>query len=331
MRSAGILALTGGGIMARFTTRVLEDLQSQRIQMTGADSPAAPLSRAFDMMAGTSAGALCVAGLAVGRSPAELSRFFDAYGSRIFPPDWWRKGRWLLTSKYRSGPLQDAVDVALDGNNPRLGEIAVRVVFPAIDENAGQPVIFTNADPRYDELRLRDVVLASAAAPTYFPAHRIEALGRRYVDGGLCANAPDLAALTIALRTWDHLKLQDIHVLSIGTTSSSSQSPHPPQHAGAKGLIAWMSRPLGRIMKVTMRCQVDHAVALLDQLDLGDFIRINARLDCAGGKAMDIDNASVEALSALTAAGAGAIAALSVKERRRLAMIVGRNRSRETE
>lgn len=71
MRSAALLALTGGGIMARFTTAVLEDLQLRRDAITGGHGEGVPLSEVFDLMAGTSAGALCVAGLAVGRSPAE--------------------------------------------------------------------------------------------------------------------------------------------------------------------------------------------------------------------------------------------------------------------
>lgn len=144
MRSAALLALTGGGIMARFTTRVLEDLQAERDKVTGAESLHAPLREGFDLMAGTSAGALCVAGLAVGRSPAELSRLFDDYGARIFPAGGVRRFlRWVMTAKYDTGPLHEAVDLALGKQNPQLGELGYNVAFPAVDESAGQPVVFT--------------------------------------------------------------------------------------------------------------------------------------------------------------------------------------------
>jgi uncharacterized protein len=328
MRSCSLLALTGGGIMARFATKVLEDLQLQRNEVTGTQSAQAPLSEAFDLMAGTSAGALCVAGLAVGRSPAELSKLFDDHGQLIFPLDRRQaKMRWLMTAKYDPRPLYAAVDAALDGKNPRLGELSHNVAFPAIDESEGKPIIFSNSNPAYQEVPLRDAVLASAAAPTYFPAHRIQALGRRYVDGGLFASAPDFAALTIARTLWPHLSINDIHLLSIGTTSTSSRSPYGEAHPGAMGIYAWAARPPARILKLAMRSQVDHAMALLPELQLADFIRIDALLEAVEGETLELDNASNGALKALTEAGAKAVVSLPSDQRTRLTMLLGRRRS----
>ncbi len=279
-------------------------------------------------MAGTSAGALCVAGLVTGRSPAELSRLFDEHGPRIFPSGGPRRFlRWIFTTKYSVGPLHDAVDATLDGRNPRLGELANHVAFPALDESAGRPVVFTTANPAHLEISLRDAVLASAAAPTYFPAHRIEALGRRYVDGGLFANAPDLAALTIARGLWPHLDIADIHLLSIGTTSISSESPYGANHPGAKGLFSWAARPPARLLKLAMRGQVDHAMALLPELQLADFIRLDAVLDASADLTLELDNASPAAIRALTAAGAVAVAGLPATQRARLTMMLGRRRA----
>lgn len=174
---------------------------------------------------------------------------------------------------------------------------------------------------------LRDAVLASAAAPTYFPAHRIEVLGRRYVDGGLFANAPDFAALTVARKLWPHLGVNDIHLLSIGTTNTSSRSPYGEGHPGAKGLYSWALRPPARILKLAMRGQVDHAMALLPELDLADFIRIDALLEAVRGQDLELDNASAEALEALVTAGAGAVSTLPADQRARLTMILGRRRT----
>ena len=328
MRSVGLLALTGGGMMARFTTRVLEDLQVQRDASTGTESPHKNLRECFDLMAGTSAGALCVAGLVVGRTPGELSRLLDDHGARIFPSGGRRRSmRWIMTAKYDPGPLHEAVDIALNGQNPRLGELGYNVAFPAVDESEGQPVVFTNTNPAYHEVPLRDAVLASAAAPTYFPAHRIELLGRRFVDGGLFANAPDLAALIIARRLWPHLDIGDIHLISIGTTNASSRSPYSEGHPGAKGLYSWAMRPPARILKLAMRSQVDHTMALLPNLDLADFIRIDALLDSANGQSLELDNASPDARQALIDSGAGAVAALQESQRVRLRTLLGRRRA----
>ena len=328
MRSAALLALTGGGIMARFTTAVLEDLQLRRDAITGGQGAEAPLPEVFDLMAGTSAGALCVAGLAMGRSPAELSRLFDEHGPRIFPAgSFWRLLRWTVTAKFDQRPLQAAVDVALGGTNPRLGDLSCHVAFPAVDETEGQPVVFTTANPDHLDIPLRDVVLASAAAPTYFPAHRIGPSGRRFVDGGLFANAPDLAALTIARKLWPHIRLEDIHLVSIGTTNASSRSPYGPGHPGAKGLVSWAAKPPARILKLAMRAQVDHAMALLPELQLAEFLRIDARLDEAGGRSLDLDNASPIAMSALRRAGREALSSFAGEDIARLGMILGRRRA----
>lgn len=328
MRSACLLALTGGGIMARFTTQVLEELQAQRHTATGKNGEHALLRDAFDLMAGTSAGALCVAGLAVGRSPGELSALFDKYGTDIFPQGGLRqKLRWGLTAKYDAEPLRQAVDDALDKANPLLGDVLpYKVAFPAVDESLGQPIVFTNADPQHLKIPLRDAVLASAAAPTYFPAHRIKALGRRFVDGGLFANAPDFVALTLARQIWPDLGIEDLHLVSIGTTSAPSRSPYGDKHPGAKGLFAWAVRPPARILKLAMRGQVDHAVALLSKLQLADFIRIDTILEEAEELGIDLDNASTEALNALIRAGCDAVAALPQEKASRLRMLVGRRR-----
>lgn len=329
MRSVAILALTGGGIMARFTTRVLEDLHDRRLSLTGPNNPSAPLRECFDLMAGTSAGALCVAGLAVGRTPSELSQFFDEHGPKIFPASSpLRLARWALAAKYPVGPLHDAVDAALGGKNPRLGEMDHHVAFPALDESEGVPVVLTNANKAHHDITLRDAVLASAAAPTYFRAHRIRELGnRRFVDGGLFANAPDLAALTLSRQLWPDLGIGDTHIVSIGTTTDTARSPHGTAHPGAMGLLSWAFRPPARLVKVTMRAQVDHALGLLPELGLADFIRIDKHLPSVRGERLELDNASQAARTRLAEAGARAVEALPEEKRQRLLSLMGRRRT----
>lgn len=322
MRSAAILALTGGGIMARFSTQVLEDLQERRTAITGTDPALSPICEAFDLMAGTSAGALCVAGLAMGRSPAELSKLFDEHGPKIFQPRRMAHARWLLSAKYRSGPLIDAISDALNAKNPLLGDVPYLVAFPAMNETDGTPVVFTNANPKHLAIPLKDVVMASASAPTYFPAHSIPFLGRRFVDGGLFANAPDLAAITIARRRWPNLGLSDLHILSIGTTRGSPASPYGDGHPGAGGILSWALRPPGRVLKLAMSGQVDHAMALLPELGLADFIRFDQDTE-----AFNLDDASPATMKALKEAARTSLKAISSQHTTRLRALLGRRRA----
>lgn len=325
-RSAAVLALTGGGIMARFTTEVLEGIQAWRDQAVGDKSQNRNIKFAFDVLAGTSAGALCVAGLVVGRTPSELSALFDEQGPLIFPKKRLGKVRWFLTTKYRQEPLAAAIDEAMNGEDPELGELNDVVAFPAINETLGQPIVFNSLLAEHKRIKLRDAVLASASAPTYFPAHRIPATGHRYVDGGLFANAPDLAALTILRGYLPHLTFEDTHVISVGTTNSPAGSPYRPAHSGAKGVIAWAARPPARILKLAMRGQVDHAMSLLPQMNLADFVRIDAVLASAECEEMELDNASEIARSALKKAAQDALVELDPLKTARLQMIAGRNR-----
>lgn len=320
-RTGSILALTGGGILARFTTEVLHELQKQRAVSNG---PAACLRDAFDIMAGTSAGALVVGGLAVGRSPAELCNLFDRHGAKIFPGGVFRSIRQLVTAKYSSRSLCAAIDDALQGTSPRLGDIEHPIALPALNESIGRPVIFTNLNPAHADVPLRDAILASAAAPTYLPAVRIA--GERYVDGGIFANAPDIAALSLLRRRWPNLHLQDIHLVSIGTTNAHSTSRANPARLGNWGLIPWMVRPTAHLLTMTLRAQVDFTVDLAPQLELADFIRIDAELVNGRGQAYVIDDASEQTRAALIAAAVPAVAALHPDKQAALKRIIRRNR-----
>jgi patatin-like phospholipase/acyl hydrolase len=61
-----------------------------------------------------------------------------------------------------------------------------------------------------------DVALATSAAPTFLPSHRLSSV--RLVDGGVWANNPSMAALVEAVETCS-IPLDQIGMLSIGTTS----------------------------------------------------------------------------------------------------------------
>ena len=325
-RSAAILALTGGGVMARFSTAVLESVQELRTPAYPEGDREASVAEAFDILAGTSAGALICAGLAVGRSPSELSDLLETHGPLIFPTAGWRRNlRWVLSAKYDPEPLRDAVDVALQGETPLLGDFQQTLAFMAIDETNGVPVVLSNANPEHLKVPLHDAVLASASAPTYFPAHRIPSLGnRRFIDGGLFANAPDVGALTILRNMHRSLQLDHLHVLSVGTTRDDAGSPFGDDHAGAGGILPWAARPPARLLKLAMRGTTDHAVDLMNSLALGDYIRLDAEME-----GLELDSATPEAMQKLAAAGGDAYEALPGRDRERLKGFIRRRRHRD--
>ena len=176
----------------------------------------------FDLIVGTSIGALLAAGFALGRPAADLCEAMVAHGPRIFArsPMTFPK-RLFKGAPYDTKILEEAIDAVLtpDGANMRLNEIDQPLMITAVNYTQGSSTIFKSrgvAQSRASDARVKDAVLASAAAPTYFPLRKLAT--DQYADGGLIANAPDLLAITetIAAR---RAPPELIYLLSIGTAA----------------------------------------------------------------------------------------------------------------
>ena len=125
------------------------------------------------------------------------------------------------------------------------------------------------------DITLREAILASSAAPTYFPAR--VAAGEQLIDGGLIANAPDLTALGHLQRRLGS-SLDDCHILSIGTCSPM-RTPAPAR-ADKSGKLGWILRKRN-IVDVTLDAQERLTIQTMRQL-LGDrFLRVDSQ---ASGK-----------------------------------------------
>jgi hypothetical protein len=85
--------------------------------------------------------------------------------------------------------------------------------LPHFSLNQYKLKVFDSKDEGDKRNRLVDVVLASAAAPTYFPPAKVGAT--YYVDGGLCCNNPSFRA--VAKLSRERVELTRIYVLSIST------------------------------------------------------------------------------------------------------------------
>lgn len=221
-----ILALDGGGYKGMFAAAVLERLEAD----LGID-----IVEHFDLIAGTSTGGIIALGLGAGLRPAEIVNFYLEHGTRIFPGRMRRPVRRPFASKYRPAPLQRALEEVL--GETRLGESRVPLLIPSYDLTNDDVYIFrTPHAPRlrrdHGELMV-DIALATSAAPTYLPAHRLR--GLRLIDGGVWANNPTTVAVVEALSAFDR-RLEEISVFSLGTTIETAHR-HPRLDRG--GLLSW--------------------------------------------------------------------------------------------
>lgn len=92
------------------------------------------------------------------------------------------------------------------------------------------------------EAPLVDAIMASAAAPLYFPPHSYA--GKLFVDGGLMAQNPAMLALAAAIQAGlvgeRGVPLDEVSILSLGTGSNTSSYPPPGiDFPPPYGMLGW--------------------------------------------------------------------------------------------
>jgi len=232
-----VLALSGGGIRGYIQALVLAALESRLGK---------PLCAVFDLIIGTSTGGALGAGLALGKSAADMVDFYLNEGPRIFRRSLGKRLRsvcGLFDEAYDAAGLEQALDAVFDV--AALSQVKTRLCLTAYDIEGRRPVLFKSwkaqADPREDHL-LAAIIRASAAAPTYFEPTLIKSatgLMRACVDGGVYANNPALCGLVEALKLEGSTK--HIRLLSVGT--GCDERPYLLTDARRWGLAGW-ARPM---------------------------------------------------------------------------------------
>ncbi|MGS1057882.1 CBASS cGAMP-activated phospholipase [Burkholderia glumae] len=217
-RNFRILALDGGGLRGTFTAAVLAKWDD----MLGSGGGNSLVSH-FDLVAGTSTGAILAIGLGLGIKPGEILNFYRDKGPQIFPKD--RTLRHWLRSKHESSTLRGLLEQVY--GDRKMSDSSCRLVIPTVRAKHGQAeALVTPHSPdrtAFRDIPAVDAALASSAAPTYFDESLWSGpiVPEVFLDGGVWANNPILPALAESVR---HLKipLDRIDVLSIGTLSSES-------------------------------------------------------------------------------------------------------------
>jgi patatin-like phospholipase/acyl hydrolase len=222
-----ILSFDGGGLKGLFAAALLAEIEDQ-LHLTIADH--------FDLIAGTSTGGLIALAMGAGISPAQIVDFYVTHGPTIFGRP--HRINRLWHPKHDPGGLRAALTEVF-GDRP-LSSSVKRLVIPAYSLDLNDVYIFKtrhHARLTRDHAALMvDVAMATTAAPTFLPA---SPLGhRRLVDGGVWANNPTLVAVAEA-RSMLGIALDDMAVLSVGTTDEVTDLPSSLDHGG---LYQWAAR-----------------------------------------------------------------------------------------
>ena len=267
-----ILAVDGGGVRGVYAAHVLAKLE---------DTLGVPLRQCFNLITGTSTGSIIAGAVAMSIPMVTLVDLFESESGRIF------RGRAFsffpfLRSRYSTHPLDRAIGEYLP--EVTMGEVPTPLMIPSSDITTGGVHVFKSryledlGEPylRDGQVRLRDAILASCAAPTYFDPRQVgEYL---LADGGLWANNPSIIAVTEAMSKF-RLPLGKIRVLSVGTGRSSNFYTQN----GAWGLLTgWGGQ---KLVSYVLRLQSD-AWANMARLLLADrYLRIDPEIE-----AWDLDN-----------------------------------------
>jgi hypothetical protein len=205
-----ILAIDGGGVRGVIPVEVLTHLEEALAARAG--SPESRLADHFDLVAGTSAGAIVASAIALRIPMREIRDFVLGNATTMF-----RRAGWTRRLHYRYDKRQLEAELkAWLGEDTTLGSDRLRTLLLLVMRNASTDspwLVSNNASSPYNrrdrddcnlDLSLWQLARASAAAPAYFEPE-VVTLGRArtyrfvFVDGGLTGfNNPAFKAFLYA-------------------------------------------------------------------------------------------------------------------------------------
>ncbi len=206
------IAIDGGGIRGIIAAKALDMLEQEM---------GTPLHKVFRLCAGTSTGSILAGGLAAGADSASLLKLYLDLGPRLFRRSLW-SWAWILRGyRYSREPLIRQFGELVQ--EKKLGDLSegdhpTELLTTTYDLIADRTRFVKSWKPEYEHWTVLKAVLASSAAPTYFPV-----LDGQFTDGGVGAynNPCFLAAYEITrYLKWDP---KETTLISLGTG-------HTPEH-----------------------------------------------------------------------------------------------------
>lgn len=296
-KAYSILSLDGGGIRGLMTAIWLKRLE---------DKLERPIHEFFDLVAGTSTGALLACGISKGIPIEKIIELYVERGKEVFPSAasrlWNRATR--IFSDGTSAPKYDGA-----GLEKALKDVFKTTLFSNLkikptlvtsyDVFGREAIVFKNTKPEHQSLRVWEICKASAAAPTYFPAHIMQVSGSDLplIDGGVVANNPTACAIAEGARINQKLakeqrvEMVDFLVASFGTGESIRRIS--PEEAKEWGAMEW-AIPLIDVLFDGSADSVDYISSQL--ISPGNYFRFQTRLDEAYDDLDNADKTNVQAL-----------------------------------
>ncbi len=277
-----ILALDGGGLRGVYTAHILKRIQ---------DDEGINFSEYFDLITGTSTGAILAAALATNQNIDDVIDLYKKEGKNIFSSKFCPIKKYLgisipfvpcmnmgfFTRKYSQKALKAQLESIFSDRT--MSNTDTNLMLFATDIANGTPHVFKspydNEFTRDPNVKLSDAILASTAAPIYFDPYLLEG---KYLlaDGGLWCNNPSICAVSEAINRFGKT-LNDVELLSIGTIESKSfHEIKKTNHFYKKyfwGLFGWKTK----IIDITLNLQSMVSHHNTNFLALSKYLRVNTK------------------------------------------------------
>lgn len=314
LSNINILSIDGGGIKGIISAIVLEKLEELLKQFSGNQN--ARLVDYFDLIAGTSTGSI-LAAIYLCPDKSGKPKFSASDATKLYR----EKGKYIFTKrpfypintlfgllgpKYSHDELEDTLTEYFE--NITIGQLLKPCLITAYDTEKRKAIFFNTVSSKNNEEReylLKDAVLASTSAPTYFPPAFIKskALEKNcLVDGGVFANNPALCALIEGMKLPKFYHMNEVLLLSVANVSTKIFY----EYCKVKkwGLIRW-AIPILDILMDANEETVDYQLSkLFDAMNLSNqYIRIEKKENVNKFKMPKMDDASPESIKKLISIG----------------------------
>ena len=248
-KSFKILSIDGGGVRGLIPALWLNEIERRTLK---------PISHLFNMVAGTSVGGIIASALTVPsinntQNCQSMSYFkprYQAYEivqlfknesknifsnsdilshldlAHLFTEKYSNKGKLNVLKKYFG--------------QAEIKDVLTDLMIPAYNETMGNQTYLFRNNEIDGTTKLFDVLMATSAAPTFFPAYTISSKGT-YLDGGVNLNNPAMRAYTESKGR----NFKKTFVLSLGTGSYIPDPSNPDKY---RGKLFWAKNISGVVL-----------------------------------------------------------------------------------
>lgn len=207
-----VLVLSGGGCKGMITTTMLKNFQKK---------VGIPLGEFFDIIIGTSTGAIIGSMLAAGISIEKIHQMYIDNMKKIFTNQnpWYLPWRNFTRPKYDRECVVTAMKQCLDEVGiSKYGELKTKFICSSVNVCTKENVFFKSTSEKYKDCLITDIVKRSFAAPVYFGIISDFVEQTAWSDGGSgLMNFPMIQGLMEAMSE----NPSEIEVYSFGTGYSN--------------------------------------------------------------------------------------------------------------